>query len=122
MSDLVEGIPPPGPHFPRGTNKVTCTLIVAGHQPLQCTFNVIVDCPRADRTVKITPATANPNLPGAPREIVVEFEPDSNVVLEVADNITGPWIEVPNVPSRHVIKVAQEKGKFFRLREKQPVP
>jgi hypothetical protein len=117
VAELVQCIPPPGSLFPPGTNKVSCTLTVPGRQPVQCSFNIIVSCQR-DRTVRITPPTANPDLPGSVREIAIEFDPDANVVLEVADDITGPWREIPNVPSRHVIRIAQEKGKFFRLREK----
>ena len=122
LTSVVECVPPSGSHFPRGTNVVNCTLSVPGQPSQACSFKVIVNCQRPDRTVKISPPTIDPAVPGGVKELVIEFEPDSNVVLEVADSITGPWVEVPNVPSRYAIKIAQEKGKFFRLREKTPAP
>jgi hypothetical protein len=112
--------PPPGSHFPLGTNVVTCTLTAAGRQPLTCSFKIVVTCRPANRTVRINPPTIDPTAPSAGRQIVVEFEPDSNVVLEVADSVIGPWTELPNVPSRYQIRIAQERGTFFRLREKEP--
>ncbi len=123
---LTEGLvcePPPGTHFPRGTNLVTCTLTAPGQQPLRCSFRVIVSCrPAVNRTVKINPPTADPSVPNGGKQVVIEFEPDSNIVLEVADSVIGPWTELPNIPSRYQIKIAQERGKFFRLKEKTSVP
>jgi hypothetical protein len=112
--------PPPGTHFPIGTNKVTCTLAVPGRPSLTCSFNVVVACRPANRTIKINPPSIDPVNPTAGRQILLEFDPDSDLVLEVADSVLGPWVEVPHEPSRYLIRIAQERGKFFRLVEKQP--
>ena len=104
--------PPSGSLFPRGTTKVTCRLPRPGLAPLECSFNVTVEC-RKRVGIQVKP----PQTPGAALEFVVDFD-DQTSVLEVANTPIGPWIRVPEARTGYAIKIAQEKGKFYRTVEK----
>ncbi len=107
----VECDPPSGSLFPRGTTKVTCRLPRPGLAPLECSFNVTVEC-RKRVGIQVKP----PQTPGAPLEFAVDFD-DQASVLEVANTPAGPWIRVPEARTGYVIKIAQEKGKFYHTVE-----
>jgi hypothetical protein len=113
----VECNPPPGSRFPLGTTRVVCRITEPGVPPQVCGFQVTVDCSRP-RKVKIGEIVRPVPTPGVPQpapEIVVEWDAEEGVVLEVSDDL-GSWREVPTVGTRHVIQILQERGKFFRIR------
>jgi len=110
--------PPSGGHFPIGTTTVTCRISEPGVPVQTCQFKVTVDCSKK-RQVKINPVRRplpTPENPNPPSEIVVEWDDESGTVLEVAERLEGPWVQVPNARGRHVIPILKESGKFFRLR------
>lgn len=116
----VECNPPSGSLFPQGTTRVVCRIVEPGVPIQVCTFNVTVDCTKK-RTVKIGPVfrpTPTPGLPEPPPEIVVEWDAEDGVVLEVTEDL-ATWTEVPTTGTRHAIKILRERGKFFRIRARR---
>ncbi len=114
----VECSPPSGSRFPLGTTLVTCRIVEPGVPVQQCTFPVTVTC-SSQRQVRIQPVSRpvpTPAEPNPPAEIAVEWDAENDIVLEVSESIQGPWAEVPTTGTRHVIRILQERGKFFRLR------
>ncbi len=114
----VECSPPSGSRFPIGTTVVTCKITEPGVPVQICSFRITVDCQK-EREVKINPVrrpAPTPENPNPPAEIVLEWEEESGIILEMADSLDGPWVQVPTSRGRHVIQVLQERGKFFRLR------
>jgi hypothetical protein len=110
--------PPSGSRFPIGTTEVTCRISEPGVPVQTCQFKVTVDCSKK-RQVKINPVRRplpTPDNPDPLAEIVVEWDDESGTVLEVAERLEGPWVQVPNARGRHVIPILKESGKFFRLR------
>lgn len=111
--------PPSGSRFPIGTTTVTCRITEPGVPVQECTFKVTVDC-NAKRVVQIKPPfrpAPTPDNPNPPAEIEVAWDPEASVVLEAANDMSGPWVAVPTTAQgRHVIKILKERGKFFRLR------
>lgn len=49
---------------------------------------------------------------------MVEWDDADTLVLQVAESITGPWIDVPNGRAGYAIRIAAERGKFYRLVER----
>lgn len=111
--------PPSGSRFPIGTTTVTCRISEPGVPVQECSFNVTVDCQK-QRAVRIKPPVrpaATPDNPNPAAEIEVNWDPETTVILEAADDLNGPWIQVPTTGTgKHVIKILKERGKFFRLR------
>ncbi len=111
--------PPSGTRFaPNTTNRVVVTFPPTASRPTARvqSFDVEINCSR-QREVKIRPPKVDPEFPSNPREITVEWDETDDVVLEVADQIEGPWTAIPGVKAKFVIKIANERGKFYRLRE-----
>lgn len=111
--------PPSGSVFPIGTTTVTCRIAEPGVPVQECSFRVTVDCQK-QRVVQIKPPVRpapTPDNPNPAAEIEVNWDPETTVILEAADDMNGPWIQVPTTGTgKHVIKILKERGKFFRLR------
>src|SRR5262249_25827246 len=102
----VECHPPSGNLFPVGTTKVECLLDRPGLSPLECSFNVAVDCRRL-RQIRINLSLVDPKNPA----LVLDWDDDNpSVTVEVADSILGPWAPITGARPGVVIKIAQEKG------------
>lgn len=104
--------PESGSRFPIGTTKVVCRINEPGVPVQECTFNVTVDCQK-QRAIQIKPTATQP---GGQRELLLEWDEEAGITLEVADEVSGPWVRIDGVTNRYVIRIAQERGKFYRLK------
>jgi len=113
----VECDPPPGSLFQPGVTTVVCRLKEPGLPAMECSFKVTVDCLKPPRVVKIN---LQPN-PNGVRALKLEWDDDNadQVVVESADRITGPWLEVPAARSGFTVEITEAlPGKYYRLRER----
>ena len=89
--------PSSGSLFTPGTNVVSCTATDAAHNTNSCAFNVVV----------------LPSLVSIERAIILRWH--CGEVLQGADNVEGPWSDIPGATSPHAVP-ASEARKFYRVR------
>ena len=89
--------PASGSLFAPGTNLVTCTASDAAGNMSACSFNVIV----------------LPSLVAIERAIILRW--NCGEVLQGADNINGPWADLPGATSPLVVASGAAR-KFYRVR------
>ena len=90
-------MPPSGSLFPVGTNTVNCTATDAAGNSSACDFKVIV----------------LPSLVSIERAVIVRW--NCGEVLQGAENINGPWTDIPAATSPYVAP-ASEARRFYRVR------
>lgn len=107
---IVESIPASGSLFPIGTTTVVGRIVVGGVIQAECRFTVSVSCQKRIQLLR-------PSVPVGEvvRQLSLDFDAGENIV-EVADSISGPWIRIPNAQPGMVIQIAEDKGKFYRIR------
>ena len=89
--------PPSGSLFAPGTNLVNCTATDAAGNTNSCAFNVVVTS----------------SLVSIERAIIVRW--NCGEMLQGADNVNGPWSDIPGATSPHAVP-ASEARKFYRVR------
>lgn len=90
--------PTSGSMFTPGTNAVTCTATDAAGNASSCMFNVIV----------------LPSLVSIERAVIVRW--NCGEMLQGADNINGPWTDLPGATSPYVVPASAAR-KFYRARD-----
>ncbi|HXG49250.1 MAG TPA: HYR domain-containing protein [Methylomirabilota bacterium] len=90
--------PPAGSLFPAGTTLVTCTATDPCGNQSQCTFKV---------TVRPGPLTIE-------RAICVRWS--CGGTLQSADNVEGPWTDLPGATSPYCVPASEAK-RFYRVRD-----
>jgi hypothetical protein len=90
--------PPSGSVFPPGTNTVTCVATDSSGNTSQCSFNVIVG---AGSELSIA------------RAVIVRWT--CGGTLQFADDLTGPWFDVPGATSPYSVETTAAR-KFYRVR------
>ena len=90
--------PRSGSRFRIGTNGVTCIATDAAGNTNSCSFQVIVQPPRV--TIE--------------RAVIVRWK--CGDVLQGADDIAGPWTDIPEAKSPYAVPETAAR-KFFRVRE-----
>lgn len=108
----IETIPPSGSMFPRGTTEVVARIIAEGAVQAECRFVVTVTC---RKRIELKGPVPEPGGPPNARELRLDFDEGENI-LEVSDSLDGPWVLIPNPKPGLVIKIAQEKSRFYRIR------
>ena len=89
--------PPSGSLFPTGTNTVNCTATDAAGNSSSCSFKVIV----------------LPSLVSIERAVIIRW--NCGEVLQGADNVNGPWTDLPGATSPYVVS-SSEARRFYRVR------
>ena len=90
--------PPSGSVFPTGTNTVTCVAIDGCGNTNQCSFKVIVG---VGSQLAIE------------RAVIVSWT--CGGTLQYADDLTGPWFDIPTATSPYCVAATAAK-KFYRVR------
>ena len=90
--------PPSGSSFPAGTNTVVCVATDASGNTSQSTFKVIV---LGGSQLAIQSA------------VIVTWS--CGGILQVADDLNGPWVDVPGATSPYAAAVGSA-NKFYRVR------
>ena len=49
------------------------------------------------------------------KAVRLDFDEGENI-LEVSDSLNGPWVRIPDPKPGLIIKIAQEKSRFYRIR------
>jgi hypothetical protein len=89
--------PPSGSVFPPGTNTVTCVASDACGNTSQCNFTVTV----AGQELSVE------------RAIIITW--NCGGVLQSADNLIGPWTDIPGATSPYAVATSAAH-KFYRVR------
>jgi len=89
--------PPSGSVFAPGTNTVNCTAADAAGNSSSCSFKVII----------------LPSLVSIERAIILRW--NCGEVLQGADNVNGPWSDIPGATNPHAVP-ASEASRFYRVR------
>ena len=90
--------PPSGSVFPVGTNTVTCVATDGCGNTSQCSFNVIVGVG---------------SLLSIERAVIISWS--CGGTLQYADDLTGPWFDIPGATSPYSVATTAAK-KFYRTR------
>ncbi len=90
--------PPSGSVFPTGTNTVTCVATDSCGNTSQCSFKVIVG---VGSQLAIE------------RAVIITWT--CGATLQYADDLTGPWFDLPSATSPHCVAATAAK-KFYRTR------
>ena len=92
--------------------KAVADLIKAGHVA-SAAFDVFAVEPAKESPLfELDDVVVTPHLGASTAEA------QENVALQVANQPEGPWIDVPDARARYAIKIANERGKFYRLIER----
>jgi hypothetical protein len=100
--------PPSGSVFPPGQTTVTCTLSDPRFPEQKCSFVVLVSCQPGTNFPKLNV------LPAANGLILVGPE---GTKLQVSENPTGPWRDVPGAQFPYPVNTSQGTKNFYRLKE-----
>ncbi len=96
-SVTVACLPPSGSLFPPGTNLVTCTATDAAGNASSCSFNVIV----------------LPSAVSIEHAVIVRW--NCGEVLQAADEVNGPWVDLEGATSPYIVPASAIK-RFYRVR------
>jgi hypothetical protein len=91
--------PPSGSVFPVGTNTVTCVATDGCGNTSQCSFKVIVVTGSSQLSIE--------------RAVIINWT--CGGTLQYADDLTGPWIDIPGAISPYSVPATAAK-KFYRTR------